>query len=83
MRGTVVLLMAVQNLPAIAERLVTGGRPKETPVAVVSDGSMATQRTVWSTLADVATGIEREHIRPPAVVVVGDVVAVANPEHYA
>jgi uroporphyrin-III C-methyltransferase/precorrin-2 dehydrogenase/sirohydrochlorin ferrochelatase len=82
MRGTVVLLMAVQNLPAIAERLVAGGRPKETPVAVVSDGSMATQRTVWSTLADVATGVEREQIRPPAIVVVGDVVAVANPERY-
>lgn len=83
MRGTVVMLMAVQNLPAIAERLVTGGRPKETPVAVVSDGSMATQRTVWSTLADVATGVEREQIRPPAIVVVGDVVAVANPDRYA
>jgi uroporphyrin-III C-methyltransferase/precorrin-2 dehydrogenase/sirohydrochlorin ferrochelatase len=82
LRGTVVLLMAVENLPAIAERLVLGGRPATTPVAVVADGSMPTQRTVWSTLAEVADDLRREAVRPPAIVVVGDVVAVANPERY-
>ena len=83
LRGTVVLLMAVQNLPAIAERLIAGGRAQGTPVAVICDGSMPTERTVLSTLADVAEALERETVRPPAVVVVGDVVAVANPDRYA
>lgn len=83
LRGTVVLLMAVHNLPAIAERLVAAGRPAGTPVAVVADGTMPTQRTVWTTLADVAADLEREAVRPPAVVVIGGVVAVANPERYA
>lgn len=83
LRGTVVLLMAVQNLRAIAERLVDLGRPTATPVAVVADGSMPTQRTVWSTLGDVAPDIERQRVRPPAVVVIGGVVAVANPSRYA
>ena len=82
MRGTVVLLMAVQNLPAIAERLVAAGRAGSTPVAVVCDGSMPTQRTVWSTLAEVADDLDREGVRPPAIVVVGGVVAVANPDRY-
>lgn len=82
MTGTVVLLMAVQNLPAIADRLVAGGRPAETPVAVVCDGSMPTQRTVWTTLAEAAADVEREEVRPPAIVVVGGVVAVANPDRY-
>ena len=82
MRGTVVLLMAVQNLPAIAARLVAGGRAPSTPVAVVCDGSMPTERTVWSTLAEVADALEREAVRPPAIVVVGEVVAVANPDRY-
>jgi uroporphyrin-III C-methyltransferase / precorrin-2 dehydrogenase / sirohydrochlorin ferrochelatase len=81
-RGTVVLLMAVQNLPAIAERLVAGGRTPETPVAVVADGSMPTQRTLWSTLVEVAHDLDRSGMRPPAVVVVGGVVAVANPSRY-
>ena len=82
LRGTVVLLMAVQNLPAIASRLVAGGRPGSTPVAVISDGSMPTQRTLLSTLDDVAADIEREKVRPPAIVVIGEVVAVANPLRY-
>jgi len=82
LRGTVVLLMAVQNVPAIAARLVAGGRPPTTPVAVVADGSMPTQRTLWSTLAEVAEDLDRSGMRPPAVVVVGDVVAVANPARY-
>ncbi|MGH3332091.1 MAG: uroporphyrinogen-III C-methyltransferase, partial [Nocardioidaceae bacterium] len=83
MRGTVVLLMAVENLPAIAEHLVSGGRKAETPVAVIAEGTMPGERTVLSTLGEVAADVEREKVRPPAIVVVGDVVAVANPERYA
>ena len=83
LRGTVVLLMAVQNVPAIAARLVAGGRAPGTPVAVVADGSMPTQRTLWSTLAEVADDLAGSGLRPPAVVVVGGVVAVANPGRYA
>jgi uroporphyrin-III C-methyltransferase / precorrin-2 dehydrogenase / sirohydrochlorin ferrochelatase len=83
LRGTVVLLMAVQNLPLIAERLIAGGRSASTPVAVVCDGSMPTERTLWSTLAEVAPDIERDAVRPPAIVVIGEVVAVANPTRYA
>jgi uroporphyrin-III C-methyltransferase / precorrin-2 dehydrogenase / sirohydrochlorin ferrochelatase len=83
LQGTVVLLMAVQNLAAIAERLVDGGRPAGTPVAVVCDGSMPTQRTVWSTLERIGEDAQREQVRAPAIVVIGGVVAVANPERYA
>ena len=83
LRGTVVLLMAVQNMPAIAARLVAAGRPSSTPVAVIAEGTMPGERTVLSTLDDVAADLEREAVRPPAIIVVGDVVAVANPERYA
>jgi uroporphyrin-III C-methyltransferase/precorrin-2 dehydrogenase/sirohydrochlorin ferrochelatase len=82
LRGTVVLLMAVQNLPAIAARLVAGGRDAGTPLAVVADGSMPTQRTVWSTLGTIDADLEVDPVRPPAIVVVGGVVGVANPERY-
>lgn len=81
MRGTLVLLMAVQNLPAIAARLVAAGRPTSTPVAVVADGSMPTEQTVWSTLGEVPEDVAL--VRPPAIVVIGDVVAVARPQRYA
>lgn len=83
LRGTLVLLMAVENLPAIAEHLVLGGRPSGTPVAVLVEGSLPGERRLLSTLGDVAADVRREGLRPPAVVVVGDVVGVAHPERYA
>jgi uroporphyrin-III C-methyltransferase/precorrin-2 dehydrogenase/sirohydrochlorin ferrochelatase len=83
LRGTVVLLMAVQNLPQIADVLVAGGRDGATPVAIVSEGTMPGERVVLSTLGEVGEDVVREEVRPPAIVVVGDVVAVANPERYA
>jgi uroporphyrin-III C-methyltransferase/precorrin-2 dehydrogenase/sirohydrochlorin ferrochelatase len=82
MRGTIVLLMAVENAPAIATALVEGGRPAETPVAVIMDGTMPDERTVLSTLGTLATDIEAQQIKPPAIIVVGEVVAVAHPERY-
>jgi uroporphyrin-III C-methyltransferase/precorrin-2 dehydrogenase/sirohydrochlorin ferrochelatase len=78
MRGTVVLLMAVKNLPDIAARLVKTGRPGDTPVAIVSEGTMPGERTLVSTLDKVADDMAREQVRPPAIVVIGDVVAVAR-----
>jgi uroporphyrin-III C-methyltransferase / precorrin-2 dehydrogenase / sirohydrochlorin ferrochelatase len=79
LRGTVVLLMAVQNLPLIAARLVKGGRPSTTPVAIVSEGTMPGERTLVSTLEAVADDMAAADVRPPAIVVIGDVVAVAKP----
>lgn len=81
--GTVVLLMAVANLAAIADRLVGSGRKAETPVAVIAEGTMPGEQVVLSTLGAVADDVEREQVRPPAIVVIGDVVAVANPERYS
>lgn len=83
MRGTVVLLMAVDNAPVIAETLVAGGRPASTPVGVIVDGTMPTERTVLSTLGTLAADLATHQVVPPAIIVVGDVVAVARPEHYA
>ncbi len=82
LRGTLVLMMAVENAPLIAEALVAGGRDARTPVAVVCDGTMPTQRTVLCTLGELAATLEREAVRPPAIIVVGEVVQVAHPEHF-
>lgn len=77
LRGTVVVLMGVETAPAIAAALVEHGRDPSTPVAVVSDGSTPTQRTVRTTLADLPRTLETADIRPPSVWVVGPVVALA------
>jgi uroporphyrin-III C-methyltransferase / precorrin-2 dehydrogenase / sirohydrochlorin ferrochelatase len=72
--GTLVLLMAVSHLDSVAAELVKRGRNAATPVAVICDGTMPGQRVLTSTLADVAGDAERAGIRPPAVVVIGEVV---------
>ncbi|TCJ30724.1 uroporphyrinogen-III C-methyltransferase [Nocardioides jejuensis] len=82
MQGTLVLLMAVENAPKIAAALVDGGRPADTPVAVIMDGTMPDERTVLSTLGTLADDLVAEGVTPPAIIVVGEVVAVANPERY-
>ncbi|QIG43161.1 uroporphyrinogen-III C-methyltransferase [Nocardioides anomalus] len=83
LRGTLLLMMAVENAPAIARALLGGGRGPGTPVAVVCDGSMPGERTVFSTLGDLAEDLEREAVKPPAIIVVGEVVAVARGVHAA
>lgn len=73
-RGTLVILMGVKNLPAIAENLVSHGRDPGTPVAIIERGMRPDQRVTTGTLATIA-GIARERkVRPPAVIVIGDVV---------
>ena len=78
LRGTVVLLMAVERIGAFATALVQGGRPADTPVAVVQDGTMRIQRSVRATLATVAEVVREHGISPPAIVVVGPVAGLAE-----
>ena len=70
--GTVVLLMAIGRLAACCTALVVGGRDASTPVAVVQDAALPTQRTVVTTLERAA--VDAAQVRAPAVVVIGEVV---------
>ncbi|SHK08317.1 uroporphyrin-III C-methyltransferase / precorrin-2 dehydrogenase / sirohydrochlorin ferrochelatase [Pseudonocardia thermophila] len=73
MRGTIVLLMAVERIAVFAAELMRHGRPPETPVAIVQDATTRIQRTVRGTLADIGERAREEEVRPPAVVVIGPV----------
>jgi uroporphyrin-III C-methyltransferase/precorrin-2 dehydrogenase/sirohydrochlorin ferrochelatase len=75
--GTLVLLMAVERIGAVVHELMRYGRSPDTPVSVIADGTLPTQRTINSTLEQVESSVVKEGIRPPAIVVVGDVVTVA------
>ncbi|QYC44051.1 Siroheme synthase [Nonomuraea coxensis DSM 45129] len=76
--GTLVLLMAVERLAKVAETLLRDGRSPDTPVIVVQDGTLPTQRAVVASLSTVADRVSAAGIRPPAIVVVGDVVRVGQ-----
>jgi uroporphyrin-III C-methyltransferase/precorrin-2 dehydrogenase/sirohydrochlorin ferrochelatase len=68
--------MGVSRLADTAAGLVRAGRPADTPVALVESGWTAAQRTTVTTLARAAQDAEAAGVRPPAIVVVGDVVRV-------
>ncbi|MDP2743553.1 MAG: uroporphyrinogen-III C-methyltransferase [Dehalococcoidia bacterium] len=72
--GTLVLMMGVQNLAPIVEKLVSGGLPSRTPVAIVEQGTGPRQRTLVGTLGNIVAKAEKAELRPPAVTVVGRVV---------
>ena len=82
LRGTLVLMMAVDNATAIAAALVEGGRPASTPVAVLVEGTMTGERGVFATLGALGEAVAREAVRPPAIIVIGDVVGVARPDQF-
>ncbi|GAA2485569.1 uroporphyrinogen-III C-methyltransferase [Terrabacter carboxydivorans] len=74
-RTTVVVLMGVATLGAIAETLVAEGLAGTTPAAVVADAGLPSMRTARATLADIDVVARREGLGAPAVVVIGDVAA--------
>lgn len=75
--GTLVLLMALERIGPVVAELLRHGRSPGTPVSVIANGTLPTQRTINSSLEEVESVVRQEGIRPPAVVVVGDVVDVA------
>ena len=73
LRGTIVLLMAVERIDQCAKALVDGGRPATTPVTVIQEGTLRTQRELRADLATVAQRVKDEEIKPPAIIVIGPV----------
>ncbi|MEX2971346.1 uroporphyrinogen-III C-methyltransferase [Streptomyces sp. C184] len=77
LRGTLVVLMGVENSGAIAAKLIEHGRAADTPAAVIQEGTTAAQRRVDATLGTLGETVRAEGVRPPAVIVIGEVVTVA------
>ncbi|WP_328882840.1 uroporphyrinogen-III C-methyltransferase [Streptomyces sp. NBC_00299] len=74
--GTLVILMGVATIGKVAETLIAHGKSPDTPVALVQEGTTAAQRRVNATLATAAETVLAHEVKPPAVIVIGDVVNV-------
>jgi len=72
--GTIVVYMGIKNLPIIVRNLIDNGRSAQTPVAVVRWASTPEQRSVVGTLETIAGIVAQADIKPPALIVIGDVV---------
>ncbi|MBA0045025.1 uroporphyrinogen-III C-methyltransferase [Mycobacterium sp. NPDC050853] len=75
LKGTIVLLMAVERIEQFAKVLIEGGRPADTPVLVVQHGTTDEQRVLRADLASAPERIRSQGIRPPAIIVIGPVAA--------
>lgn len=72
--GTLVFLMGVSKIGYIAHQLMQHGRPPATPVALIRWGTRAEQQTLVGTLSDIEQRVSDAQFKPPAVIVVGEVV---------
>jgi len=76
--GAIVILMGVKNLQSICSNLTKGGKDPRTPVAIIERGLEERQRVLSGTIADIGEKAFRHHVRPPAVIIIGDVVRLYN-----
>ena len=71
--------MGISAAAGIAEALIAQGRPETTPVAVIYHGTRPDQRVLVATLETLAQKINAEGLKPPALLIVGEVVRLYRP----
>jgi uroporphyrin-III C-methyltransferase len=74
LNATIVILMGVSTLRRNMERLIKYGKDPDTPVAIIENGCTERQRVVMGKLKDIADIAEKEKVKAPAIIVIGNVV---------
>ena len=72
--STLVILMGMTNLGKIVEELTRYGRPPATPACIITWGTYPEQRVLTGTLGDIAEKKEQAGLKPPGIIVIGEVV---------
>lgn len=73
-RQTIVFYMGVKSLPIITEQLIKAGRAPDTPAALIHKGTTPEQKVYRGTVETLVSLVEEHNIKPPTLIVVGDVV---------
>ncbi len=76
--GTLVIYMGIKNLPIIVANMIKYGRDPKTPVAVVRWASTPEQRSVVGTLETIAQVVKDADIKPPSLIIIGEVVSLRS-----
>ncbi len=77
-RGTLAFYMGVKNLPFITEKLIAHGMAPETPSAIIHQGTTPAQKTVTANLTQLPQAAKDAKIKPPALIIVGNVVSLRD-----
>lgn len=75
---TCVFLMGLQHVESIAAGLMRAGRREDTPIAVISNGTLPTQNKCVGTLKNIVEKMKEAHLKSPAIIVAGDVVNMSD-----
>lgn len=76
--GTLVFLMGIRRIREITEMLMKYGKDGRTPAAVIRNGTTGVQEEVIATLDTIVMEVQEADIKPPGILVIGDVVALAE-----
>ena len=71
---TVVIYMGLGGLPEICRQMMAHGAAPNLPIAVVQDGSIASQKVVTGTLIDMPDRVARAGLKSPCLTIIGNVV---------
>ena len=71
---TIVIMMGLSRIEIISKKLISGGLSKNTPVAVIQNGTTDEHRMIKGTLSNISKKISEAKIKPPSIIVVGKVV---------
>ncbi|MDE1841391.1 MAG: uroporphyrinogen-III C-methyltransferase [Thaumarchaeota archaeon] len=71
---TIVIMMGLSRLDIISKKLISGGLSKNTPVAVIQNGTTDEHKMIKGTLLNISRKVNEAKVKPPTIVVVGKVV---------
>src|SRR5574339_669031 len=75
---TIVILMGIENLPKIIGKLIHHGLDKDTKVAIIERGTLQDQKIVIGNASNIIEKMKESSIKPPAVIVIGEVVSLSE-----
>ncbi len=81
-RQTLAVYMGVAGLDRLRERLIAHGKSPATPFALVENGSRPEQRVIVGVLADLPETARLHHVASPALLILGEVAALATTLHW-
>lgn len=75
---TIVIFMGLSKITYIKNKLIQGGINKNTPVAVIQNGTMQNQKTITGTISNITNKIMKSKIKSPSIIIIGNVVHFTN-----
>ena len=75
---TIVILMGIERLESIIKILIDYGLSKDTKIAVIQNGTLKDQKVIVGNFSNIRKKMDEEFIKPPAVIIIGEVVSLSD-----